>query len=79
MARTSGCRSRTWGQEAPENNEEACGVVSWLGGGRSLVVNGNPLMEEEAIEDGALPSVMGRWLKKKGVATPSTEVGGEVP
>jgi hypothetical protein len=54
-ARTSGCRSRTWGQEALENNEEACGAVGWLKGGHSMVVDGNPLVEEEAAGDGALP------------------------
>jgi hypothetical protein len=57
-ARTSGCRSRTWGREAQETNEEACGVVGRLGGGRSTVVNGNPLAEEEGAGDGALPGVV---------------------
>jgi hypothetical protein len=58
MAWTSGCRSRTWGREAPENNEEACSMVGWLGGGQSAVVDGKPLVEEEAVRDGALPGIM---------------------
>jgi hypothetical protein len=57
-SRTSGYRSRTWGWEALENNEEACGSVSWLRGGRSAVVDGNPLTREEAVGDGALPGIM---------------------
>jgi hypothetical protein len=56
-AQTSGCQSRTYGREAPENNEEACGAVSRLVGGRSTVVDSNPLTEEEAIKDEALPGV----------------------
>jgi hypothetical protein len=58
MALTSDCQSRTWGREAPKNNEEACGAVDRLGGGRSTVVDGNPLTEEEAVGDGALPGVV---------------------
>jgi hypothetical protein len=57
-ARTSRCQSRTWGREAPENSEEACGAVGCLGGGRSTLVDGKPLMEEEAVGDGTLPSIM---------------------
>jgi hypothetical protein len=40
---TSGCRRRIWGREVVENDEEACGMVGWLGGGRSTVVNGEAL------------------------------------
>jgi hypothetical protein len=58
MARTSGCRSRTWGREAPLNNGQACSAVGWLGGGQNAVVDGNPLAEEEAVRDGALLDVM---------------------
>jgi hypothetical protein len=55
---TSGYQSRTWGQKAPENNEEACSAVGWLEGGRSVVVDGNLLMKEEAVRDGALLGVV---------------------
>jgi hypothetical protein len=39
VAQTSGCQSRTWGREAVEDDEEACGMVAWPGGGRSAVVD----------------------------------------
>jgi hypothetical protein len=57
-ARTNGCRSRTWGWEAPEINEEACGVVNQLRGGRSIEVDGIPFVKEEAVGDGALLGVV---------------------
>jgi hypothetical protein len=49
VARTNGCRSRTWGREAVEDDEEACGKVGWPGGGQSAVVDGSRLVEEEAV------------------------------
>jgi hypothetical protein len=33
-------------------------MVGWLGGGQSAVVDGKPLVEEEAVRDGALPGIM---------------------
>jgi hypothetical protein len=57
-ARTNGCWSRTWGREAPEINEEACGVVNQLRGGRSIEVDGIPFVKEEAVGDGALLGVV---------------------
>jgi hypothetical protein len=68
----------TWGWEAPENNEEACSAVGWLGGGQRTVVNGNLLAEEEAAGDGALTG-FGWRVELGGVATPSTEDGCDVP
>jgi hypothetical protein len=65
MARTNSCWRRTWGQEALENNEEACGAVGCLRGGQSVVVDGNLLMEEEAVGEGALPGVMASGSSSK--------------
>jgi hypothetical protein len=65
MARTSGCRGRTWGREAPEINKEACGAVGWLGGGRSTVVDSSPLTKEEATGGGVLSGVVASGLSSK--------------
>jgi hypothetical protein len=51
MAQTNGCQSR----EVIEDDEEACGTVSWPGGRRSVVVEDGRLTEEEVVRDGALP------------------------